>query len=127
MFSLSRIDHIVIITADLEKCVRFYTEKLGMKHSVNANRQHALHFGNNKINLHSFPHEFHPSSKTPEYGAADFCLITEDDINDVKAHLVQNGVEIIEGVVEREGAMGKMDSVYFYDPDGNLVEIARYR
>ena len=43
---------------------------------------------------------------------------------DVVAHLAACGVEVEQGPVEREGATGALSSVYFRDPDGNLVEVA---
>ena len=30
------------------------------------------------------------------------------------------------GPVERDGALGPMQSIYFRDPDGNLVEVSHY-
>jgi catechol 2,3-dioxygenase-like lactoylglutathione lyase family enzyme len=36
------------------------------------------------------------------------------------------GVAIIEGPVPRTGARGPMMSVYFCDPDGNLIEVLKY-
>lgn len=124
---IKSIDHIVLTTGKLEECLDFYENILGMEHRVNENGQHALHFGNQKINLHTRPHEFSPSAKNPQYGSQDFCLISEGDINEIKAYLEESGITIIEGPVAREGAMGLMDSVYMYDPDGNLVEIAVYK
>jgi len=35
-------------------------------------------------------------------------------------------VDIVEGPVGRVGALGPMTSVYFRDPDGNLLEVATY-
>ena len=34
------------------------------------------------------------------------------------------GVTIIEGPVRRTGATGPLLSVYFRDPDGNLIEVS---
>ena len=36
------------------------------------------------------------------------------------------GVTVIEGPVDKTGALGPMKSVYFRDPDGNLVEVSNY-
>jgi catechol 2,3-dioxygenase-like lactoylglutathione lyase family enzyme len=35
-------------------------------------------------------------------------------------------VEVLQGPVEKMGALGPMQSVYIRDPDGNLVEISAY-
>ncbi len=47
-------------------------------------------------------------------------------LDDVVAHLRACDVEIIEGPVQRDGALGSMTSVYFRDPDQNLVEVSVY-
>ncbi len=62
----------------------------------------------------------------PTVGAGDFCLITENAIETVLAHLGACGVAVELGPVPRLGALGPMTSVYFRDPDGNLVEVAKY-
>jgi catechol 2,3-dioxygenase-like lactoylglutathione lyase family enzyme len=42
----------------------------------------------------------------------------------VIAHLDSCGVAIIEGPVAKTGATGPLRSVYFRDPDLNLVEVS---
>ena len=44
----------------------------------------------------------------------------------MKKEMERNGVEVIAGIIKTEGAQGEMKSIYVYDPDGNLVEIASY-
>ena len=41
-------------------------------------------------------------------------------------HLQAQGVEVIEGPVERYGGRGRGTSVYFRDPDGSLLEFISY-
>ena len=123
---IKSIDHFVITTGDLDACLHFYSDILGMEHRLTGG-QHALHFGNQKINLHARPHEFEPSATNAVGGSQDFCLISDGDIYEIKEELEKSGIEIVEGVVERNGAMGPMDSIYMFDPVGNLVEIAVYR
>ena len=62
----------------------------------------------------------------PTFGAGDFCLIAAVPADDVLAHLKAEGVPIVAGPVARRGALGPIRSVYFRDPDGNLVEVAEY-
>jgi catechol 2,3-dioxygenase-like lactoylglutathione lyase family enzyme len=84
----------------------------------------ALDFGRQKINLHQAGHEFEPKAAAPAPGCLDVCFITTTPIAEVIAHLVREGVAILEGPVERTGAQGPLLSVYFLDPDGNLIEVA---
>jgi hypothetical protein len=44
----------------------------------------------------------------------------------VISHLARCGVAIIEGPVTRTGARAPIRSVYFRDPDMNLVEVSTY-
>ena len=78
------------------------------------------------INLHEAGHTFEPKARTATPGAGDFCLITTRSIDEVVAHLKACNVAIELGPVPRNGAKGPMTSVYFRDPDQNLVEISRY-
>ncbi|HEX8044516.1 MAG TPA: VOC family protein, partial [Rhizobium sp.] len=45
---------------------------------------------------------------------------------DVIAHLAAEGVTVEEGPVRRAGATGPILSVYFRDPDDNLIEVSNY-
>lgn len=42
-------------------------------------------------------------------------------------HLQKEGVAVEQGPVARTGATGSIWSVYFRDPDGNLIEVSNYR
>jgi catechol 2,3-dioxygenase-like lactoylglutathione lyase family enzyme len=84
----------------------------------------ALAFGSQKINLHQHGREFEPKARQPTPGSADFCLISPVPLPEVIAHLTQAGVTIIEGPVAKTGATSPLLSVYFRDPDQNLVEVS---
>jgi catechol 2,3-dioxygenase-like lactoylglutathione lyase family enzyme len=86
----------------------------------------ALRFANQKINLHPDDSDWHPRADNPTVGGGDFCLITETPIAEVVRHLEACGVEIEVPPSTRAGAMGPITSVYFRDPDGNLVEVSNY-
>jgi len=123
---VERIDHFVLTVRDIEVTCGFYLHVLGMGIEEFGDGRKALRFGEQKINLHEAGNEFEPKARKPVPGSADFCLITDIPLEGVTEHLALCGVEVIEGPVERTGAMGPMESVYFRDPDGNLVEIAIY-
>jgi catechol 2,3-dioxygenase-like lactoylglutathione lyase family enzyme len=123
---LSHIDHAVLTVADVETTVDFYVRTLDMEAVSFSGGRRALAFGQCKINLHQAGQEFEPKASRPTPGSGDLCLITTDPIEDVIASLERHGVPIIEGPVARTGAVGEIRSVYFSDPDGNLIEVSNY-
>jgi catechol 2,3-dioxygenase-like lactoylglutathione lyase family enzyme len=127
-FAVDRIDHFVLTVRDLEASVRFYERVLGARivPPPGGRGPTAVAFGQQKINIHVAGKEFEPKAAVPTVGAGDFCLITEQPVESVVAQLKACGVAIEVGPVPRFGALGKMTSVYFRDPDGNLVEVATY-
>ena len=86
----------------------------------------ALGFGNQKLNLHQKGKEFEPKAANPTPGSIDICLITDTPISSVIAQLKSLAVKIEEGPVQRTGAQGPITSVYFRDPDRNLIEVSNY-
>lgn len=123
---IKNIDHIVLTVTDIEKTVKFYTKILGFQVITFGDNRKALTFGNQKINLHQKGHEFEPKAKHPTTGSADLCFISTTDIREVVEELRHKNIEIIEGIVDRTGALGKIRSVYFRDPDQNLIEVSNY-
>lgn len=123
---IKNIDHLVLTVADIKKTVDFYTSILGFEVVTFGENRKALTFGNQKINLHQKGKEFEPKAEHPTCGSADLCFISETDIHEVLQELKEKNIEIIEGIVERTGALGKIQSVYFRDPDLNLIEISNY-
>jgi catechol 2,3-dioxygenase-like lactoylglutathione lyase family enzyme len=126
--AIDRIDHLVLTVRDLAASLAFYERVLGARvvPPPEGRGPTAIAFGRQKINLHVAGKEFEPKATRPTVGSGDFCLITEDAIAAVLAHLQACGVTVELGPVPRIGALGKMTSVYFRDPDGNLVEVAQY-
>jgi catechol 2,3-dioxygenase-like lactoylglutathione lyase family enzyme len=121
------LDHLVLTVRDIERMIAFYERVLGMKAVTFGPGRKALAFGSQKINLHELGKEFEPKAGQPTPGSADLCPLADSTLPEVVAHLSNLGVSLVEGPVERMGAVGKIDSVYIRDPDGNLVEIAVYR
>ncbi len=123
---IDRIDHFVLTTAQPEATIRFYTEVLGMKLETFREGRLALKFGQQKINIHVKGKEYEPKAHAPGVGTLDFCFIASVPLEHVIASLNKYNVEIIEGPVMKTGAMGAIRSVYFRDPDLNLVEVSEY-
>ena len=124
---IESIDHFVITVADLEATLSFYERTLGCKRVATPGAPSALRFGSQKINVHEMARTFSPKAKRPTPGAADFCLVASRPLDEVKTHIERQGIAIEIGPVQRIGARGEMTSIYFRDPDGNLIEVSSYR
>ena len=122
---ITALDHLVLTTSNFELCVWFYRDVLGME-LLCQNDHYAFRFGMQKINVHRCPAEFLPAARNVAYGSLDICLLTVTELPIVYEELAKNGVAVEVGIVERNGALGKMQSLYVRDPDNNLVEISRY-
>ena len=123
---IDRLDHLVLTVADVDATAEFYTRVLGMQAVTFGTGRTALTFGNSKINLHRAGHEFEPKAHRPTPGSADLCLIAADPLDRVIEELAAHDGPIEEGPVERTGATGPILSVYFRDPDQNLIEVSNY-
>ncbi len=124
---IAGIDHLVLTVRSVEATCEFYQRVLGFECVDAPGRPTALAFGNQKINVHELGRIFEPKASAPTPGSADFCLITDRPLSEVQDSLMNSGVVVEVGPVERIGAQGQMMSVYFRDPDGNLVEVSQYR
>lgn len=124
---IDRLDHFVLTTAQPDAVIRFYTEVLGMKlETFRSGQRLALKFGRQKINIHVKGEEYEPKAIAPGVGTLDFCFIASVPLEQVMTSLQKHQVAIIEGPCTKTGAMGDIRSVYFRDPDLNLVEVSEY-
>ena len=119
------LDHIVLCVKDVAATCAFYERVLGMQSHEERPGKWSLHFGRNKISLQS-------AGTSPEIawetipGSGNFCMLTDVPIAEVVAHLGRENVAITAGPGERAGAVGTILSVYFRDPDDNLIEVSSY-
>ena len=121
---LEKLDHLVLPVSDIDAIAMFYTTYLGMEKRTFGEDRVALHFGDQKINLHPAGWDYEPKARVSIAGTADLCFIVSEQVQLLQAELVDSGVEIIEGPVVRTGATGRLCSIYVRDPDGNLIELS---
>jgi catechol 2,3-dioxygenase-like lactoylglutathione lyase family enzyme len=126
----SRFDHIVLTVNDITETLKFYERVLGFEREMfqgsDGQLRYALRFGDQKINLQDGATDTANKAQVPTFGSADFCLIATVPLQQVRDHLRAENVAITAGPVARRGAVGAMRSIYFRDPDGNLVEVSEY-
>jgi catechol 2,3-dioxygenase-like lactoylglutathione lyase family enzyme len=121
---LASVDHIVLSTHDLDRCLDFYTRVLGMTLERYGQGRIALTFGPHKFNVHPPGFDASIKARVPTPGSLDLCFLADRPLEDVVARLTACEVPIEEGPVERTGARFAITSVYVRDPDGNLIEIS---
>jgi len=125
--SPARLDHCVIAVSDWERSNRFYAEVLGAELVELEYGRYAYRFGDQQLNVHGPGSTPHPRAADPvRPGNSDLCFRWDGSAEEAAAHLAANGVEVEEGLVERQGAAGRGRSVYFRDPDGSLLELISY-
>ena len=125
-----RVDHLVLTVDDIETTLRFYERALGFTRELfrgpDGQPRYALRFGAQKINLQDRSTTTPTKARQPTFGSGDFCLLAAVPLAEVVAHLRALNIELEAGPVPRRGALGALRSIYFRDPDGNLVEVAEY-
>lgn len=123
---VERLDHLVLTVRDVDATVSFYERVLGMRSITFGAGRRALEYGQQKINLHAAQAPIEPHAIRPTPGSADLCFIIATPVQEAIAHLQRLDVAVEAGPVPRTGALGPITSVYFRDPDGNLIEVSNY-
>jgi catechol 2,3-dioxygenase-like lactoylglutathione lyase family enzyme len=121
---LASVDHIVLTTADLERCLDFYTRVLGMAVERYGEGRIALRFGPHKLNVHPPGFVAGLRAHLPTPGSLDLCFLADRPLDDVIAHLKACSVPLEAEPSIRTGARFAIRSVYIRDPDRNLIEIS---
>ncbi len=124
------IDHVAITVADMDTACAFYDRLFGVK-IVRDYAPNGRSFvrgivlgGQTGMSLHQQGNGVELVARKPTPGAVDICFTWGGPIEAAVAHLGTHGVEIIEGPSPRTTARGlPAQSVYFRDPDGNLLEL----
>ena len=123
---LTTLDHFVLTVDDLDRTLAFYERVVGAEPEVFDGDKVAMRVGDRKVNLHAAGGDYELTAGEPTTGAGDFCVITTTPMAALVDHLEAEDVDVVAGPGRRVGARGEMTSVYFRDPDDNLVEVATY-
>jgi catechol 2,3-dioxygenase-like lactoylglutathione lyase family enzyme len=123
---VDRIGHLVLMVNDIDAICKFYTEVLGMEMEAYSMRRRTLKFGNQKLDIRQKGREFSQGTENLAPGTIDICFVVADPIEDIKKELESRNIPI-QGIAERTGATGKVFSIYFHDPDYNMIEVSNYK
>lgn len=125
-FDVTGIDHVVLNCTDVEVTARWYRRALGVRVETYGAGRTALTFGAQKLNLRPVGTDGWETARADVPGSLDICFVTTATIEEVVSAWRTAGIDVHEGPIRRTGARGAITSVYARDPDGNLVEVARY-
>ncbi|MEX2490429.1 MAG: VOC family protein [Nitrospirales bacterium] len=129
------LDHIVLNIEDDESMIDFYTRVIQLPaERLEDYRAGKAPFPSVRINDHTvidlFPKKLWESKISAGKGFRNlnhFCLaLTRTDWEDLHGRLRDHKIAISEGPVQRWGARGSGTSMYFSDPEGNMIEARFY-
>ena len=120
------LDHCVIHVGEWERSNAFYRDVVGAE-IIARGANFAYRFGGVQLNCHGPGVHAEPVAAEPVMpGNSDLCFRWSGSLDEAIAHLTAHGVPVELGPVERHGAAGAGQSVYFRDPDGSLLEFITY-
>ncbi len=132
--SIRHLDHLAITVADVEATIAFYRDVLAAEVLYYDLWREGkipvvlLQLGASRLSVHAASAPAKPHAFRPTPGSGDLCFRWDAPIEDAIALLERHGVPVIEGPVPRPAADGELgSSVYFRDPDGNLLELLTTR
>jgi catechol 2,3-dioxygenase-like lactoylglutathione lyase family enzyme len=123
-------DHVAITVADVDATIAWYQRVLGAE-PLHRDLWQAgklpvalLQVGASRLSVHPAAAPAAPHAVAPTPGSADLCFRFDGSVGEILALLDQAGVAVEDGPVPRPAANGERGtSVYFRDPDGNLLEL----
>jgi catechol 2,3-dioxygenase-like lactoylglutathione lyase family enzyme len=127
---ISGLDHIVLNVRNVEASLSFYQQHLGLAaERVEPWRSGEVRFPSLRINEATIIDLI--ATPSADGGArenlAHFCLVSDEpDLAGAVEELTRAGIPVETGPAMRSGARGDALSIYFRDPDGNLIEVRTY-
>ena len=124
------LDHLAITVRDVERTLRFYEDVLGAEALFEELYKEGkipvalLQVGQSRLSVHPAAAPAKPHAEAPTPGSADVCFRFDGPISEAEAMLRDKGIEVLLGPVPRPAADGAQgQSIYFRDPDDNLLEL----
>jgi catechol 2,3-dioxygenase-like lactoylglutathione lyase family enzyme len=123
------IDHIAFAARDLEASCAFYDRLFGARTHLDyapegASLVRQIALGGALLSIHQAGNGLDLVATHPTVGGADICLRWSGTIDTAAELLHRHGIAIVDGPSRRRTADGvPARSVYFRDPDGNLLEL----
>jgi catechol 2,3-dioxygenase-like lactoylglutathione lyase family enzyme len=124
------LDHIAITVMDVEATVEWYQRVLGAEPMhLDLWREGKipvvlLQVGASRLSVHPAAAPAAPHANAPTVGSNDICFRFAGPVSEVLGLLETNGIDIVDGPVPRPASNGERgQSVYFRDPDQNLIEL----
>jgi len=123
-------DHVAITVADVATTLAWYERVLGAE-ALHRDLWEAgrlpvalLQVGVSRLSVHPAARPAAPHARLPTPGSADLCFRFAGPVAEILGRLGDAGVDVVEGPVARPASDGRRGtSVYFRDPDGNLLEL----
>ena len=130
-----KMDHIVINAVDIESSLNFYTNLLDLPgERIEEFKNNQVPFPSVRITADTiidlFPKNMWEKTNPESVCRPNlnhFCLSTDKTSWELlQKRLTENGIPLDDGPVKRWGARGSGISVYFRDPDNNVIEVRYY-
>ena len=130
-----KMDHIVINVVDIERMMHFYTQVLQLpSERMDAFNSNQVPFPSVRLTedtiIDLFPKKMWEESNPENVCRPNlnhFCLSTDKESWEIfQDKLKEHGIKIDEGPVKRWGAHGSGTSIYFRDPEDNVIEVRYY-
>ncbi len=119
--SLNKLDHVILLCNNLEDTYKFYEQVLGLKSGINLEDWKEFDVGDTALTLRRRKRNYDgvADSKAPGVQLA-FKVDSRNELDDWYQKLKTGGVDIIESPKDQEW---KHRTVFFNDPEGNIIEI----